>query len=49
LLSQIRQLGILTDAQKFEELARSSDRLTDTELALWHKIQGNKDKEQPQG
>jgi hypothetical protein len=45
LLSQIRQLGILTDAQKFEELARSSDRLTDTELALWHKIQGNKGKE----
>jgi voltage-gated potassium channel Kch len=45
LLSQIRQLGILTDAKKFEELARSSDRLTDTELALWHKIQGNKDKE----
>jgi voltage-gated potassium channel Kch len=49
LLSQIRQLGILTDAQKFEELARSSDRLTDTELALWHKIQGDKAKEQPQG
>jgi voltage-gated potassium channel Kch len=49
LLSQIRQLGILTDAQKFEELARSSDRLTASELALWHKIQGNKDKEQPQG
>jgi voltage-gated potassium channel Kch len=45
LLSQIRQLGILTDAKKFEELARSSDRLTDTELALWHKIQDNKDKE----
>ena len=45
LLSQIRQLGILTDAQKFEELARSSDRLTDSELALWHKIQGNKAKE----
>ena len=49
MLSQIRQLGLLTDAAKFQELARSSDRLTDTELALWHKIQGNKDKEQPLG
>jgi hypothetical protein len=45
LLSQIRQLGLLTDAAKFEELARSSDRLTETELALWHKIQGQKNKE----
>jgi hypothetical protein len=45
LLSQIRQLGILTDAEKFEEMARRGDRLTDSELALWHKIQGNKGKE----
>ena len=45
LLSQIRQLGILTDAEKFEEMARRGDRLTDSELALWHKIQGSKAKE----
>jgi hypothetical protein len=45
LLSQIRQLGLLTDAAKFQELARSSDRLTETELALWHKIQGHKKQE----
>ena len=47
LVSQIRQLGILTDRQKFEDLARQADRLTATELALWRQIQGDKDKEDP--
>lgn len=41
LISQIRQLGIMTDRQKFEEVARQSDRLTASELALWHQIQQN--------
>jgi len=41
LVSQIRQLGILTDREKFEEVARQSDRLTANELALWHQIQHN--------
>ena len=43
LISQIRQLGILTDRQKFEEVARQADRLTASELALWRQIQGDKD------
>jgi tRNA G26 N,N-dimethylase Trm1 len=41
LLSQIRQLGILTDANKFEPTALKDDRLTATEIALWRQIQGN--------
>ncbi|MEY3486104.1 MAG: hypothetical protein RL075_109, partial [Pseudomonadota bacterium] len=43
LVSEIRQLGILTDRQKFEEVARQADRLTASELALWRQIQGDKD------
>jgi voltage-gated potassium channel len=39
LISQIRQLGIMTDREKFEEVARQSDRLTANELALWQQIQ----------
>jgi tRNA G26 N,N-dimethylase Trm1 len=39
LISQIRQLGIMTDREKFETLARQTDRLTANELALWHQIQ----------
>lgn len=39
LISQIRQLGIMTDREKFELVARQSDRLTVNELALWHQIQ----------
>jgi len=34
LVSQIRQLGILTDREKFEAVARAQDRLTQTEFAL---------------
>ncbi len=40
LLSQIRQLGIMTDADKFEPAALKNDRLTGTEIALWRQIQG---------
>ena len=40
LLSQIRQIGVLTDRARFEALAQTSDRLTQTELALWLHIQG---------
>ena len=31
----------MTDREKFEEMARQSDRLTASELALWHQIQQN--------
>jgi len=40
LLSQIRQLGLMTDAEKFEPAALKDDRLTGTEIALWRQIQG---------
>ena len=40
LLSQIRQIGVMTDRDAFVALARSQDRLTATELALWQRIQG---------
>ena len=40
LLSQIRQLGIMTDSDKFEPAALKNDRLTSTEIALWRQIQG---------
>ncbi len=39
LLSQINQLALMTDAQKFEQAAKSSDRLTAKELSLWQQIQ----------
>ena len=40
LLSQIRQIGVMTDRAQFEAVAQSLDRLTATELALWLHIQG---------
>jgi hypothetical protein len=40
LLSQIRQIGVMTDRANFESFAQSNDRLTATELALWLNIQG---------
>jgi voltage-gated potassium channel Kch len=40
LISQIRQLGIMTDGAQFEAVAAENDRLTPTELALWRRIQG---------
>lgn len=40
LLSQIRQLGIMTDSDKFELIAKKHDRLTTTEISLWRQLQG---------
>ena len=42
LLGQIHQLALLTDAEKFEAAARSSDRLTATEITLWQQLQSRK-------
>jgi len=42
LLGQIHQLALMTDAAKFEEAARASDRLTATEMALWQQLQSRK-------
>jgi voltage-gated potassium channel Kch len=41
LISQIRQLGVMTDAARFESVAQQKKRLTSDELALWHQIQGD--------
>ena len=38
LLSQIRQLGFLTDALQFERFAQNTERLTADELKLWEEI-----------
>lgn len=38
LLGQIRQLALLTDDERFQDIARTKDRLTQNELALWAKI-----------
>ena len=38
LVSQIRQLGIMTDQARFKEVALDASRLTDEEWALWQKI-----------
>ena len=40
LLSQIRQLGMLTDSEKFETLAKTKGRLSPDELALWQQLKG---------
>lgn len=40
LISEIRQLAILTDREQFESVAQRLDRLTQSELALWRKIHG---------
>jgi len=39
LLGQIRQLGVHTDVQEFERIAAEHNRLSDSEMELWHKIQ----------
>lgn len=39
LLSQIRQLGLLTDSAAFEGLAVGKERLSKTEFELWQQIQ----------
>ena len=41
LLSQIRQVGLMTDALQFEELAQRTHRLTASELSLWRQIHAN--------
>lgn len=38
LFSEIRQLGLLTDRDRFERAAQSGDRLTSTELKVWREI-----------
>ena len=45
LISQIRQLGIMSDSDKFESAALNNDRLTNAEMALWRQIQGKKSSE----
>ena len=40
LVSQIRQLGIMTDRPKFDELAAQEGRMSAAERALWRQIQG---------
>ena len=40
LISEIRQLAILTDREQFESVAKGLDRLTQSELALWRQIHG---------
>jgi len=40
LISEIRQLAILTDKEQFESVAKRLDRLTQSELALWRQIHG---------
>jgi hypothetical protein len=41
LISQIRQLGVMTDAARFESVAQQKNRLTPDEWALWQQIQGD--------
>ena len=39
-ISELRQLGMQMTPGEFEEAAKSSDRLTASEMALWQQIQG---------
>jgi voltage-gated potassium channel len=39
-ISELRQLSMQMEPGKFEEEAKQSDRLTASEMALWHQIQG---------
>jgi voltage-gated potassium channel Kch len=43
LVSQIRQIGIMTNRSEFESLARSGERLTKEEFNLWQRINGQAD------
>ena len=38
LVSEIRQLSILSDHARFETFAKDNDRLTQSELALWQQM-----------
>ena len=39
-ISELRQLGMQMTPGEFEEAAKATDRLTASEMALWHQIQG---------
>jgi voltage-gated potassium channel Kch len=41
LLSEIKQLSIMTDEEKFKSSVAQSDRLTASELSLWYQIKNN--------
>ena len=47
LLSEIRQLGILTDPARFEAVARDADRLTESEWKFWQQLNGNGSERSP--
>lgn len=49
LLSQIRQLGFLTDHERFEAVARVDERLSAAELALWYRIHTLREESPPSG
>jgi hypothetical protein len=40
-ISQVRQLAIMTDKEKFHDLAVAKDRLTKDELELWKRVNGD--------
>lgn len=42
LFSEIRQLGLMTDTERFEQLAEEDGRLTARELTVWRQIQGKR-------
>jgi voltage-gated potassium channel Kch len=46
-LSQMRQLAIMTDKPKFEEVAQRKARLTAEEIELWRRIHGDEVKTSP--
>ncbi len=42
LFAEIRQLGLMTDMKRFEEIADEEGRLTARELTVWRQIQGKR-------
>ncbi|NBS48221.1 MAG: hypothetical protein EBS99_14600, partial [Betaproteobacteria bacterium] len=42
LFAEIRQLGLMTDMKRFEEIADDEGRLTARELTVWRQIQGKR-------
>ena len=41
LISEIKELSVMTDRARFEEVAQARDRITATDLALWRTILSN--------
>lgn len=41
LIAEIKELSVMTDREKFEEIAQAKDRITATDLALWRTILNN--------